>query len=326
MSYNRKGFNNGAYNPILNAYNDSSHVCSIEKKINNLNDEYIIQLFIQYLNHNLNYDEKQIIKKIINRQCNVNEVKLIINDLIKQNNYKIETLVDLYPDFASYVDLVDRTREYYLYHLTKENINMDSEDTYELNKGEFDTATTSSTSIISKYGNTLELDNNVLYKYNGILYNVYENGDFIEIPEGSTFIIHNPYNTKEILYNLSVLAGTNNTVVLGTWGLNKFDKLYKKKIERFLSIINVLSIDNRLLSNDITFNCDGITCNSFVINTKNLKSNIDFNGLLSYREKNIIKNSFNIFDDNFISMEDHIIQLEEVENNYPKKYTKRKNR
>lgn len=246
---------------------------NIEESVQNSNDEYIIQLLIQYLKYR-NADINTIISYLIsNKMCN------------------LESLIKIYPEFGDYVQLCDKLREYYLYHLMKEKIDVDNQNTYEINKGEFDTASTNQTTIISKYAGTLNLYDGILYKINGKVYRISEKGFLSEIQEGSTIIIHNPYNIKDVLYVLEVLAGTENKVVLGTWGFNELKKEQLQLQKNYLKIIDLLSDKTKTteLISDKTMEFDGINCNSFVVNTKNLIEVIPFTELLSKREIDLLR-------------------------------------
>lgn len=255
-------------------YNNENIITNtIEESVNNSSNEYIMQLFIQYLKY---------------RNGDINT---IVSYLISNKMCDLESLIKIYPEFCDYVQLCDKLREYYLYHLMKEKIDVDNENTYEINKGEFDSASTNKTTIISKYAGTMNLDDGILYKINGKVYRISENDFLSEVPEESTIIIHNPYNIKDVLYVLDVLAGTENKVVLGTWGFNELKKEQLNIQKRYLKIIDLLSDKTKpiKLDCDKTLEYDGINCNSFIVNTRNLKEVIPFTDLLSKREIDLLR-------------------------------------
>ena len=253
---------------------EMNNINILEKRINNSNKEYIMQLFIQYLNY---------------IDGNINK---LADDIINNNLYEYSSLVKLFPEFADYVNLCDNLKEYYLYHLIDEKIDINSEKAFEINKGELDTAATNKTTIISKYANSMNLTNAIIFKDNDKVYTINENGEACVLPEGSTIIIHNPYNLKDVIYTLEVLAGTDNRVVLGTWGFKEFEKNHLTLLNNYLKIIHILS-DNDTKNIDLkaskNFEYDGIQCNSISVNTKHLKEVIPTTDLLTNKEKEIIK-------------------------------------
>lgn len=86
-------------------------------------------------------------------------------------NFELKTVLKKYPEFGDYVQLLDKLREYYLYYLMNViRVDMDDKKTIELDKGEFDTATTNNTSIISKYASTLGEKNSYIIKKKMVIY------------------------------------------------------------------------------------------------------------------------------------------------------------
>lgn len=249
-----------------------------ENTIQNSNKEYVMQLFIQYLNY---------------IDGNINK---LADDIINNKLYEYSSLVKLFPEFADYVNLCDNLKEYYLYHLIEEKIDVNSNNAFEINKGELDTAATNKTTIISKYADSMNLTNAILFKDDGKVYTINENGEENILLEGSTIIIHNPYNLKDVIYTLEVLAGTDNKVVLGTWGFKSFEKKHLMLLNNYLKLICILS-DNDTKNIDLktskNFEYDGIQCNSISVNTKHLKEVIPTNDLLTDKEIEIVKKASN---------------------------------
>ena len=142
----------------------------------------------------------------------------------------------------------------------------------------------------------MNLTNAILFKDDGKVYTINENGEENILLEGSTIIIHNPYNLKDVIYTLEVLAGTDNKVVLGTWGFKSFEKKHLMLLNNYLKLICILS-DNDTKNIDLktskNFEYDGIQCNSISVNTKHLKEVIPTNDLLTDKEIEIVKKASN---------------------------------
>ena len=247
---------------IKNIYND------IKKDAENLNkiealfsnsDIYIVNLFLQYC----------LFKG--------SEFETVLDYLTKYNLIGYKKILETNPEFQTYVKLIYKSRQLYMNELYKMGVDLKSKDTIELGKGQFDTCVSKENTRISKYNSTISLEDSILYRKDDNVYEVSKD-NIRKINENSTFIIHNPYNLTELLYNLEVLAGTNNKVILGSWGLN-IGKDKDKKISDIMNILYLLLDDIKIdMSNEDIYN---IYCNNVIVNTKDIKKIIEPNIMLT---------------------------------------------
>lgn len=235
-------------------------------------NNYMINLFIQY-NESKGHSPDLVLKYL--KECNITNYKL----LLKSN-----------PEFRDWLRITDGMRQFYMNQLYKMDVDLYSKNTYEINKGGYDTAVSNFNKIISKYAQTLNMYDSIIYKKDGKIYEVSTHGYISEIPEGKTFIIHNPYNIIEVLYTLEVLAGTDNTVILGSWGLTTNNETRIKKLKDYRKLLNLLkSNDNMDKSQYEEEVVDNVYCDSIKINTKNLKQIISCDELLTKADLEIIE-------------------------------------
>ena len=276
----------------------SEEVFDLKTKINKIEDFYkdteslyVVNLFIQYCSF---------------KGLDINQTI----DYLKENNFSdYSELVNANPEFIKFLQAMYNSRQIYMNSLIKQGINFDSDDIIELNKGQYDTCVTENNKIISKFYQTIDKnykpeENSILYKTLGNKLNVNDKKDYPkklyiidgegynEITNGKIFILQNPYNLLEVLYNLSILAGTDNKLILSYWGIES-DKSLDKKIEKIRQILKLYGVIG-----EIDFVVDrflGIYCASVDINTKELKSELDYDDLLTKYDLKYKK----IFDDKY---------------------------
>ena len=260
-------------NNKLNITNDLVKINNLENSINSVNDEYYIQLLLQYFK----------IKGI--------EESTMLPFLIKNNIYDFNSLISLYPEFLDYISLCDKLSEYYLSYLeSNKNVDVNSPNTYEINKGEFDSASTEDMTIVSKYAGTMGLTPSMLHRSGDKVYKISEDGSFSIIPEGSTILIHNVYNIKDVLYVLLTFSGLDINVVIGAWGFKYYAKEHLDKLRAVLKIAEVLKCEDINITEPVEK--DNVICSNITINTKNLVNSIHTNSLITNREKMIFDNFY----------------------------------
>lgn len=260
---------------FINLIDSSKIYNDIKKDTENLNkledlysdsDIYIANLFLQYC----------LFKG--------SDYETAIEYLSKYNVIGYERILKINPEFQTYVKLIYKSRQLYMNELYKIGVDLKSKDTIELGKGQYDTCVSKENTRISKYNSTISLENSILYRKDDNIYEVSKD-NIRKISENSTFIIHNPYNLNELLYNLEVLAGTNNKVILGSWGL-EIGKDQDKKISDIINILNILLDNNKMeISKENIYN---IYCNNIIVNTKNIKKIIEPTTLLSESDFKVI--------------------------------------
>ena len=244
-------------------------------KLNRLGDykisntmEYALELYILYCNK-LGYDPSNVVKYIIDNNIS-NSNTLFSSD----NNFKQWTLIN-YNMIDIYVD-----------HLLKMGIDPKNDDVIELYKGKLDAADKERKNLISPYASTLGENNSILYKKDKILFKVTK--DNVEkIDDGKTFLIQNPYSVTTLLYLLETLGGTNNKVIVTFWG--NANDVNRNKL--FLMMNEVISFLNMNVKEDFKINFEennGVYINSFIMNTKSIKKEVDLSELMTKKEKEIL--------------------------------------
>ena len=239
---------------ILNKYNDSYNQLNTLKELSKKDNNflYLLNLFLQF-SEALNVDIKAVIKYIVD--YNIDD----LNMLLQSNG-----------DFTKWLKALKKLSDYYTYHLSK-IINLKSNDIFEINKGQFDSAVSENNILISKYANTFYLDNSIIRNRDGKLYIYDFDKDEEElVPEGSTFLMHNVYSDSDFIYNINALAGTNNRLVIGNWGFeNDFIK------SKFSGIIKTLKLLYNGEINVIDSVKNGVYCCSIILDTKKIKKLFD---------------------------------------------------
>ena len=241
---------------IKNIYNDIKKDILNTNKLEDLysdSDIYIANLFIQY----------SIFKG--------SDYETALEYLEKYDVIGYKKLLETNPEFQTYIKLIYKSRQLYMNELYKMGVDFNSSNTIELGKGQYDTCVGEENTRISKYNSTIGLEDSFLYRKDDKVYEISKN-NIKKLSENSTFIIHNPYNLTEVLYNLEVLAGTNNKVILGSWGLN-IGKDKDKKISDIMNILYLLLDDIKIdMSNEDIYN---IYCNNVIVDTKNIKKIVE---------------------------------------------------
>ena len=172
----------------------------------------------------------------------------------------------------------------------RKKVDVNSSNTIEINKGEFDSAATDSMTVVSKYAKTMGLTPSMLYRKDNKVYRISEDGSISLIPEGSTILIHNTYDLRDILYVLLTFSGLDINVVVGAWGFKYYAKDNLEKLKKVLGMAKVLGCEVTNISQPLEK--DNILCDSFSLNTKKIKDNISSVELLTGREKDILTNFY----------------------------------
>lgn len=241
-------------------------------------DKYIIELFIKYcLHYNLPFT------KYI--EYLEHYIYIGFNSLLSN------------AEFAAFVRFMYDLRDSFYLSIFNLGVDMSKSNVFELNKGQIDTCANDFNQVISNYGSTFGNANSMLYKHNGKLYKLIKPKYTIddddqpitaeEIPEGSTFVIQNPYNIREILYALNTLAGTNNIVKIC------YSFLPNSKCENFflgldLEVLKKMSISSEYKEDTQCYN-GGINYYAITINTLDLKQHKTIEEFMSENEKKMVE-------------------------------------
>lgn len=253
---NLKIIQNNSNDMYLNLKYNDSYNNDLLLKENSNNDtlfSYVLNLFIQYFESvGINVELNTLYKYL--RENNICEV----DQLLKSNG-----------EFVRWLKVLPKMSEYYTDHVDKLGINLDH--ALEINKGQFDSASISRDNVVSKYANTFNLENAILRKCEDKLYiSYYDNGNEVEVPEGSTFLMHNCYSEFDFIYIINTLAGTNNELVIGNWGVDS--NINKNRFKKTLKLLNYFTNEYINYSEGEK---DGIYCGSVIVNTKKLKKLFD---------------------------------------------------
>ena len=231
-------------------------------------EKYVAHLFLQYSKYVEMGAEKAI-------------------DYLRENeDYRL--IAALNPEFVKYIELINKSRQFYMNFLYKIGVDFISSNTIELDKGEYDTCITEENTSISRYAYSNNQRNSIIYRNGNTVYRVCDDGDISEIEKNSTFILHNPYSLREVFSTINMLAGTDNELIISVWGFLSETKNRENATKDFDEIKAILAQMNICEYESLSENLENLFCETVRFSTKEIKEKVLPYKLLTYADKKVI--------------------------------------